>query len=365
MIKPDFQNGLINLSATLSNFVGAKTNVPTLKGLEEKLNKDKKDVVFIIFDGLGVYNVENFSKKDSFYKNHIVLKISSNLPPTTTSATTTLMSGKYPDEHLFLAWTLYLKKQKRVVELYTSKDYFSKEKVLPYTQKVNCFLDRAQTDRKIYTVGPSYLNYSNKIENKVANTIDEMFLKIDEILKEKEKHFLYCYCSEPDYTMHEFGVKSKEAQEKFNSIVAGLKNLISTNKDVLILTTADHGQVDIRKYFEFDKELLLLQRRPLSMEPRFVSFKIKFGKKGKFKKLFNEKYVKYFDLIPQKEAIKQKFFGKGKNLRKLKNFIGDFIAVGNEEFVAFNINNSPSPLKGHHSGGTKEEIIVPVCVFEC
>ena len=365
MIKPDFQNGLINLSATLSNFVGAKTNVPTLKGLEEKLNKDKKDVVFIIFDGLGVYNVENFSKKDSFYKNHIVLKISSNLPPTTTSATTTLMSGKYPDEHLFLAWTLYLKNQKRVVELYTSKDYFSKEKVLPYTQKVNCFLDRAQTDRKIYTVGPSYLSYSKKIGHKVANTIDEMFLKIDEILKEDEKHFLYCYCSEPDYTMHEFGVKSKEAQEKFDSIQAGLENLISTNKDVLILTTADHGHVDIKEYLEFDKELLLLQRRPLSMEPRFVSFKIKFGKKGKFKKLFNEKYGKYFDLISQKEAIKQKFFGKGKNLRKLKNFIGDFIAVGNEEFVAFNINNSPSPLKGHHSGGTKEEIIVPVCVFEC
>ena len=132
MIKPDFQNGLINLSATLSNFVGARTTVPTLKELEEELKKEKKDVVFIIFDGLGVYNVENFSKKDSFYKNHIVLKISSNLPPTTTSATTTLMSGKFPDEHLFLAWTLYLKNQKRVVELYTSKDYFSKEKVLPY-----------------------------------------------------------------------------------------------------------------------------------------------------------------------------------------------------------------------------------------
>lgn len=365
MIKPDFQNGLINLSATLSNFVGARTTVPTLKGLEEKLNKDKKDVVFIIFDGLGVYNVNNFSKNDSFYKDHIELKISSNIPPTTTSATTTLMSGKYPDEHLFLAWALYLKNQKRVVEIYTSKDYFSKETVLPYQQKVGCFLDEAKTDRKIYTVGPSYLSYSKKIEHKVANTIDEMFLKIDEILKEDEKHFLYCYCSEPDYTMHEFGVKSKEAQEKFDSIQAGLKNLVSSNKDVLILTTADHGQVDIREYFEFDEELASLQRRPLSMEPRFVSFKIKFGKKGKFKKLFKEKYGRYFDLISQKEAIRQKIFGNRNNLRKLKNFIGDFIAVGNEEFVAFNINNSPSPLKGHHSGGTKEEIVVPVCVFEC
>ena len=69
--KPDFKKSIINVSATLSNFLGNKTDIKTLKVLEKELLKDYKNVVYICCDGLGVHPLKVNLDKHSFLRNNI------------------------------------------------------------------------------------------------------------------------------------------------------------------------------------------------------------------------------------------------------------------------------------------------------
>lgn len=54
-IIPDFNRSNLNISATLAEFLGAPNKNATLPALETELAKGYKNVVFICFDGLGIY----------------------------------------------------------------------------------------------------------------------------------------------------------------------------------------------------------------------------------------------------------------------------------------------------------------------
>ena len=365
MIKPNYDHSILSLSSSLSNFLGKKSDNATLKSLDKYLNDDIKGIIFIIFDGLGVYNVNLATTKNTYYKDHIIDEISSTMPATTTAATTTLLSNKYPDEHLWLDWSLYLEEQKRVVEIYLSRDYHTGEKVNPYNMPVEFFLDSSKTDRKLYTVAPSYAYYSDIVEAIHANSLEELFDSLNTLATKKEKFFAYCYSPEPDSSMHSFGIDSPQAISKFEEIQEKLEILMN-NKDLLVITTADHGHINVKRYIEIqnDKELMDMQDRPLSMEPRFASFKIKKGMHDAFVEHFNKHYGKYFILLSYSQIIENKLFGNNSNEERVKKYVGDYIAIGNEEFYAFNLNATDDLLVGLHAGATKEEMTVPVCVFK-
>ncbi|MFA6860179.1 MAG: alkaline phosphatase family protein [Clostridia bacterium] len=368
MIERNFENSLLNLSATLANFVGVETGITMLKSLENKLNENTKNVVFIIFDGLGLYNVNELTENnDTFYKNHIIDTIKSTIPATTTNATTSLLSTKYPDEHLWLSWSLFLKEQNKVSEIFLSRDYYTHLPTEKYIGgDITAFVDKSKTDRKISVIAPSYVKNFEKVEKLNANSIQELFEKLDFVVNNNDNNkFVYCYCDEPDHTMHEFGIKSKETKEKFKEIQTRLEDFLKQNSDILIITTADHGHIDISEYIEIykDEEIMDLIERPLSMENRFTSIKVKKGKDSFFKKLFIEKYGNDFDLYESDYLINLGIFGNGENKEKIKEFLGDFVVIGNNTFKALAFCDDLNRLKGNHSGYTKEEMEVPICIF--
>lgn len=369
MIKPNFNKSIVNLSSTLSNYLGCESDIKQLKKLKGKLeHNDYDNIIFIIFDGLGIYDINELTTENGFYKDHIFDVLSSTMPATTTNATTSMLSCKYPSEHLWLAWSLFLEEQKRVVELYLNRDFYTHEHTQPYSSKtdITAFIDRAKTDRKLFAVVPSYCKNFGDDKTINANTIEELFEKLKSVTDVEGKKFVYVYCDEPDHTMHEFGVHSKQAKTVFEKIQTSLKNFISSHKNTLIITTADHGHIDITDFIPIykDKDLMDLLERPMCGENRFTSFKIKEGYKDTFKKLFNKKYKKFFYLVSVEKLIKKHIFGTTENEREIKNLFGDFIAIGNSTFKSLVFYDKQQLLKGNHAGGSKEEMQVPLCIFE-
>lgn len=105
---PDYNACLVNLANSMLSHFGAETHAPTLPMVDRYLAKDYKNVVVLLLDAMGTSILEKHFAEDSFFLAHTVGAYSSVFPPTTVAATTSVMSGYFPDEHGWLGWDCYI-----------------------------------------------------------------------------------------------------------------------------------------------------------------------------------------------------------------------------------------------------------------
>ena len=108
---------------------GLPTNGGTLKLLDRYLEKDYKNVVVILLDGMGKYIIEHNLEKNGFFNTHMAGTYSSTFPPTTVAATTPIASGLTPCEHGWLGWDCYFPQIDRNVIVFLNTDTETGEKV--------------------------------------------------------------------------------------------------------------------------------------------------------------------------------------------------------------------------------------------
>ena len=129
LTKPDFNKNILNVSASLAQFLGCPNNKPTLEVLNEELKKGYKNVVFIIFDGLGMNPISINLDENDFLRAKVKEVLTTVFPATTTNATTTLHTNMYPMEHGRFGWSIYFEEIGRNVDIYVGQDSKTKEKV--------------------------------------------------------------------------------------------------------------------------------------------------------------------------------------------------------------------------------------------
>lgn len=365
LIKPDWKNSILNISATLAEFLGAPNENATLQVLKDKLAKGYKNVVYVCFDGMGINPLERNLSESDFLRSHVVKTLTSTFPSTTTNATTSLTTNKLPLEHGWLGWSLHFDELKRNVNVYTNEDSQTGELVewnYPMIDDSDCyFYHSTRADYKINTVFPRYVSCKQE-NNHVISGLEDIFDTLKEICNKPNKQFVYAYCPEPDHSMHKNGVTCYETQQMLQLISDNLYKLRNETNDTLFIVSADHGQVDIEGYIDirFDEELNSLLKCPPYLDSRSPAFIVKRGKKRQFAKLFTEKYGEDFVLFKTRDLVKQGYFGDRGEYGYL---LGDFVASGTYTNKMF-IFPSPEPdyKKGHHTALTKE-MLVPLIIF--
>ena len=78
-----------------------------LPELDILLRKNYKNVVVMLFDGMGTSILKKHLPADAFLIRYLQTTISSVFPATTTAASVTMESGLSPIEHGWLGWRLY------------------------------------------------------------------------------------------------------------------------------------------------------------------------------------------------------------------------------------------------------------------
>lgn len=361
-IKPDFSNNIINVSATIAQFLGCPNDKPVLPELAKELEKGYKNVVFLILDGMGIYPVEKNLSADTFIKKNVKQVLTSVFPSTTTNAMTTYLSNMYPMEHGWFGWSLYFEELKRAVSIFLDTDTYTGEPIesgytrraLPYEP----FYKRAKSDYKISVVVPEFW-HGDEENRHVWNTLDEMTGLIENICKKQGRQFIFAYCNEPDSTMHRYGVSSEEAYRIINGLNGSIEELYAKLADTLFIITADHGQIDVDGYIDIykDKELLSMLEWPLSLEPRATAFKVKANRHREFVDVFNKKYGEDYELFTSKQLIEDNYFG-GNIVNEHAKLLGDYIAICKTHKI-FKLSELSNEYKGHHTSLT-EEMEVPL-----
>lgn len=167
----------------------------------------------------------------------------------------------------------------------------------------------------------------NKLYRK--GTIEDICSRVVFASKYSRKKFFYCYCNEPDYTLHYKGTTSPEASTLLRRINDGLSSIKrKINKRTAVIVIADHGQVDKDKCINFSKfpDFKDCLSAPATIESTAISFRIKDARHEEFKTLFN-KYIDGFQLMSCEEVIANRLFGIGENHVRLEECIGDYLAI--------------------------------------
>ncbi len=104
---PDYDCCLVNLANSILKKFGAETTAKTLPLADQYLVGTYKNVVLLLLDAMGTPILEKHLDRDGFFRSHLAGSFDSVYPPTTVAATTSVLSGLYPNEHGWLGWDVY------------------------------------------------------------------------------------------------------------------------------------------------------------------------------------------------------------------------------------------------------------------
>lgn len=100
LILPDYQNSIVNVACTIRKYFGLNYIHNTIDRILEE--KQPRNVVVILFDGMGFKLLKEKLPSYNFLLEHLNSEISSVVPSTTTASTTSMLSVLIPKEHGWL-----------------------------------------------------------------------------------------------------------------------------------------------------------------------------------------------------------------------------------------------------------------------
>ena len=121
---PDYSNSIVNLSCSVLRYFNVQDVRHSTLPVADKIleNRKPRNVIIMVFDGMGISILERHLPSDSFTRRHIVCQITSTFPPTTVAATTSINSGLTPLETGWIGWITYFSEVDRNVVTYFNTD---------------------------------------------------------------------------------------------------------------------------------------------------------------------------------------------------------------------------------------------------
>ncbi len=367
-IKIDYANSILSISCSILKHFNVSTDYASQPELDSILKKNYKNVVLMIIDCMGTEIIHQNLPKDSFLNQHILKNISSVFPPTTVAATTTFHSGLPPFHSGWLGWMCYFPQYDKIIELFQNTEYYSGKTISEFVasdlikyDSIYSKIIKKNPDVEYYRVFPPF-------DPKGVSSFEEMCQKIVQTTKKNSsKKIISTYWTEPDHSIHQYGVKSFEVQNILRDIEKQIVEMSENLEDTVVIISADHGAVDVEEVYLNDyTDICETFIRPPTLEARFITFFIKHDQKDVFKKSFLKYFGADFVLFTKQEFLSSGILGPSKMHALVSDFLGDFIAIavknkslryttGEKEFCS---------LKADHAGFSKDEMTVPLIVLE-
>lgn len=364
------QPNLVTLSNSILAHFGAKTFHDSDPVIDEVLKGHKK-VAVMLFDGLGEYIFNNYPRTSRYFIKHKVETSHSVNPATTVACTTSFLTGQYPIETGWMGWSLFFNDLNCPVDVFTNRESLSGnylgEGSAMFAKCPHKTLDDLIKDAG----GRADLVFSEPIRGNSNphsgySTLGEMVDYGSEFFS-KGDGFLYMYWPNPDSTLHDYGVNNWHVRREIRRIKKAVSSFCKKNPDVLVLTIADHGLVDVtyRDIAAFP-DIYSHVSRPLSLEPRSTSFCVKEGEEKAFEEAFSRHLGGDFALFSRKQILDMGYFGEGEKNEYADSFLGDYVALATGSYCLFNSLDGKEHRhfqNAHHAGATKEEKEILIAAF--
>ena len=365
---PDYDESLLSLTASVLRHYGAETGHKSLPELDDLLAKKPKNVVILLFDGMGPSLLAQHLPEDSFLRRHVARTLSSVFPPTTTAATTTMESGLSPIEHGWLGWSLFFEELGANIDIFPNTltenntvkaaDYNVAHRYTPYKtifEKIEAATGGAV---QAFCVSPFSVFSRHK-----AKSAEETCRIVADLCREPGGRYIFAYWPQPDSSEHKLGTGHPDITALLQDIDHQVEALCAELTDSLVIVTADHGLTDNTTLLLADYPDIMdcLVRNP-SLEARALSFFIKSGRCGDFEKAFAAHFAEHYKLFTHQEVMDLALFGPGTPHPRSWGFIGDYLAVATGTVTLIPDGCPTHPAA--HAGFTALERDIPFIVVD-
>ena len=365
LIWPDYKNCTANLPNSILKKFGAPTAGDTLPLLDKYLDRDYRNIVVLLLDGMGKHILEHHLKADGPFRSHLAGIYQSVFLSTTVAATTSVQSGLQPCEHCWLGWDCYYPQIDQNVTVFfsliqgTDKPAADFNVPLTFTPYENVLDKLNNAGTKAYRLTP--------YDDPAPGNIEEFCRRIKALCDEPDRKYVFAYWDEPDGLLHDNGCKSAPVHEALVSMENAVQELAGELEDTLIIVTADHGHIDtdLAALPDYPELMDCLVRTP-SLEPRVINFFVKEEKKAFFEKEFNRLFGEKFLLLTKEEVIERQLFGTAAPRELFKDMLGNYIAIATDTLSICSKDQTPRPnWKSMHGSVTEDEVLVPLILFDC
>ncbi len=375
-ISPDYKNSNLSVIRDIVN-----------QNKEKRLGKKEKNV-FLLIDGLGynlvkkVFNSEDITEK---YGAMTFDKVSTVFPSTTPAAMTSLETGKSPSEHGIVGWHTYSKELGASITPYldspsmSSSLKLSKAGIKTIIPEPDILIKAAESNN-IMTLYDETISYiagkrvrANCLNEKYATQLD-MLIKLKNAINEDRQQFIFVYYPTIDHLGHLYGPSSEVVKTSIMSFFNDLKEIVLpalTSSNYNLIITADHGLINVEKTINIDSrsEIMKCVSFPPWGDTRIRYLNVLPGKMEALENYINENYEDDIILLNSESLIQTGIFGNREISDDIRDRFGTHILLSRSNSIMLYEYPKETPYKGpntlgSHSGLTKDEMEVPLIVFE-
>lgn len=378
LILPDYNKHLniIDLMKTIFNRYGTEFKTNHNMNYLNSIIPQTKHTLLIIIDGMGSNLVDSLGE-DSILKKSKKENLLTVSPSTTGCVLTSIATSTFPSEHGIIGW--YSHHKKFDIDYYPILFIDRKNETPLFNYNINSediFKIKSKFNNltiNTYVLYPDYI--CNSVYSKfVANDeirigykdYNDIKMKFNELISLNEETFTYLYLPEIDNLEHDNGVYSKIVKKQLLLIENMIKEILK-NKDLTIIITADHGQINIKQdiIMDFEKYNNYFYGMP-GIDFATATFYVKKGKEKKFEEEFYKDFKDKMFLFKTEEILKNNIFGVGTISENLKENLGEYIGICKNHYCFVNsedIDTYIGKTAGNHSGFSKEEMIIPLIIM--
>ncbi len=382
-VLPDYGGGSIaEIPGTIKEFFGLSSD-DKLECLEYGKFEDIKNVCVVLIDGLGI-NVleENLDIVEDYFPELTERKITSVFPSTTSSALTSIWTGKTPLDHGLIEWEIFEESIGKIINPIPLKDlegndieiekyYEGKNFVEGLNEKgINCL----KFQRSDLINAPFSQAFSFGDNDFGYRFVSDMVVNLRKKLNDSGgRNFFYCHISNIDRLSHRYGPFSEEVSVELECILKKLKKDFldklsdERKEDTLFVIASDHGQknvtgseyIDLEEYGEIWE--LLKEKSENSVikptgGPRDVYLFTE--EPGKMTDKIHEYIDDNVDVFSIDEAVEKGFYGTGEKSELFESRSGDILLLPKNDLMVYH-GKEKSELNSIHGGLSSDEMEVP------
>lgn len=359
LVWPDYENCIANLPNSVLKKFGVEQAGPSLPLLDRYMDRDYKNIVVLLLDGMGEKIINRHLAEDGPFRSHLAGIYNSVFLSTTVAATTSAMSGLQPCEHSWLGWECYYPQIDENVVVFLNRIQGTEEQAADYNVAWT-YTPYESAVKRLQRFGKT-AHFLLPFSDPGLNCIEAVCDRIKTLCAEPEQKYIYAYWDQPDNLLHRHGCGSDIAHEEMLHLEKVVGGLAGELKDTLFIITADHGHLDT-EYVELKDYPQLcdcLLRWP-TLEPRALNLFVKEEKKEFFVQEFNRLFGDRFLLMPMEEVIEKNLLGTGKHHPMFRSMLGDYLAIATSNFTIYYTGKC---WKSMHGSLTEDEMRIPLIIF--